>query len=168
MISFPNPLPPRPPVPTTPQGLDASWITTRLAVGGALGSDPEVTNRLNAAGITIVINCQEECRDDCLTGSELSYLWNPTPDDGTPKPPEWFANGLAYALAAICIPHQRTLVHCAAGVNRSPSLAYAIMRALGWDGPSAYRRIITARPACANGIRYAPDADRAIRELGYD
>jgi protein-tyrosine phosphatase len=95
----------------------------------------------------------------------IQYLWNPTIDDGEPKPPEWFAKTIEFSLNALAQPWTKVYVHCAAGVNRGPSSAYAVMLALGWDGPTALALIKERRPTAQVG--YAKDADVAVVTLGY-
>jgi len=57
--------------------------------------------------------------------------------------------------------------HCAAGINRGPSTAYAILIALGLRHHEARAMIVTHRPQTIVGMRYADDAERAITALGY-
>ena len=145
---------------------DFTFITTRLATGAAISS-PDDVQQLIAAGVTHVVDCRAEFDDgQLLASSGLSYLWNGTQDDGVhPKPPDWFGRSLAFALPAICVTGAKVYAHCAAGVNRGPSTAYAIMRALGWAAAPAEAQIRAARPQV--GLAYAADADAAIEALGY-
>jgi dual specificity phosphatase 3 len=146
---------------------DFSFVTARLATGAAVSSPDDVT-ALTDAGVTHVIDCRAEFDDGPLFAGVpgVQYLWNPTPDDGQhPKPLEWFTGSLEFALPALIQPRARVYAHCAAGVNRGPSTAYAIMRALGWTASAARAAITAARPQAQ--IAYADDADRAIAMLGY-
>ncbi|MFD9107046.1 hypothetical protein [Streptomyces bottropensis] len=59
----------------------------------------------------------------------------------------------------------RLYCHCAAGVNRSPAAAYAILRSRGWEPATARARILTRRPEARP--RYFDDAERCLRELGF-
>lgn len=145
---------------------DFTKITPRLATGAAINDAADVA-ALVAAGITAVVDCRAETDDaPLLTGAGLAYLWNPTQDDGQHKSPDWFAKTLAFALPLISQPHQVVLAHCAAGVNRGPSAAYAVMRALGWTAAAAEATMRAARPQV--GLAYKNDADVAILALGYD
>jgi protein-tyrosine phosphatase len=146
-------------------GSFANWITERLATGGALSGSADV-DTLKAAGITAVIDCQAEHDDGPLfADSGIAYVWNPTADDGQTKPPEWFARSLAFALAFLSQPRQYVLAHCGAGVNRGPSTAFAVLRALGLTHGEAMLIVTTGRPQAQ--VRYANDADRAVQALGY-
>ena len=53
-------------------------------------------------------------------------------------------------------PDAVVLVHCHMGVNRGPSMAYAILLALGWDAVEALNAISAARPIA--GVIYAGNA----------
>ncbi|GAC1521760.1 MAG: hypothetical protein NVS3B1_06390 [Marmoricola sp.] len=145
---------------------DFNLITPRLATGAAISSAADAAT-LVAAGITAVVDCRAETDDaPFLVGSGLAYLWNPTQDDGQHKSPDWFAKTLSFALPLIAQPHQVVNLHCAAGVNRGPSAAYAVMRALGWSPGDAEAAIRKVRPQV--GLAYKADADAAILALGYD
>lgn len=144
---------------------DFSVITARLATGAAVSSAEDVA-ALKAAGVTAVVDCRGEFDDGpLLAGSGLAYLWNGAQDDGQHKPPSWFAASLAFALPLIAQPHQMVYCHCAAGVNRGPSTAYAVLLALGWLPASAEALIRSCRPQV--GLAYAGDARDAVTALGY-
>ena len=76
------------------------------------------------------------------------------PDDGLPKPPEWFHRGLNFFRSAS--KHGRVLIHCEAGVNRSPSMAYFSLRSEGLPAQEALHKLGTDR------VRYQDDAERAL------
>ena len=152
------------PDPGAPIGAFGNFVTPRLATGAALSGPPDV-DALAAAGITHVIDCRTEFDDGSLLAQRFHYLYDPTADDGQPKPTTWFQPGIAFALQALSQPASRVYAHCAAGVNRGPSMCYAIMRALGWSASDAAGTIKTARPVAQ--IRYIPDADAAVVSLGY-
>lgn len=141
-----------------------NFVAPRLSTGGALGGPADV-DLLAAAGITHVIDCRTEFDDGSLLAQRFHYLYDPTADDGQTKPPAWFQPGIAFALQALSQPGNRIYAHCAAGVNRGPSMCYAIMRALGWSASDAASTIKTARPVAQ--VRYAADADVAVASLGY-
>jgi protein-tyrosine phosphatase len=153
------------PPPGQPVGSFGNFITPRLATGGAL-TGPADVDALQAAGITHVIDCRVEFDDGTLLAQRFRYLYDPTPDDGNPKPPSWFQPGIAFGLQALSQPGNRLYAHCTAGVNRGPSMCYAIMRAFGWSSADAMSTIKTARPVAQ--VRYSNDADAAIVTLAYD
>jgi hypothetical protein len=156
--------------------MDFDFITPRLATGGQFTSEADV-DQVVAAGITLVVDARAghrdfpvECDDAALFGNhpQITYCWDPTEDDGQPKPVSWFAKALAVALPALTQPRARVLFHCSAGVNRGPSLAYAAMRAVGFGGTDAINLIHAARPVTVGGIAYASSADAAVTALGFD
>lgn len=145
---------------------DFSFLTTRLSTGGGVAS-PADARELAEAGITAVVDCRAELDDAPLLVAypQVLYLWCPTQDDGSSKPPEWFGRGIAFALAALALPRARVHAHCAAGINRGPSMAFAIMLALGWAAEAAEAQIRAARPQV--GLRYRDDAIAGVKKLGY-
>lgn len=145
---------------------DFNFITPRLATGGAIKTADDVV-ALIAAGITYVIDTwEEEDFSHVFEGTPITNLRNVTLDDGTPKPPEWFARSITPALEALKgSPNARVLAHCAGGINRGPSTAYAILRAGGLSASIAENLIRRARPQVQ--LRYMHDADAAIVSLGY-
>ena len=84
------------------------------------------------------------------------------PDDTRPKPGSWFADGITFARAVLADPAARLLVACVAGVNRGPSMAYAILRDQGHSGAEAVALLRRARPAV--NLSYAADYDVANGE----
>lgn len=155
--------------------MDFSVVTAHVATGAAVSSEADV-EALVAAGITHVIDCREEFDDAPLLASHpaLSYLWNGTPDDGATKPPEWFQKSLAFALPALAatpvvqspIPVRPVVyAHCAAGMNRGPSTAYAILLALNFAPNAAETAIRAVRPQVE--LRYKQDAINALKEMGF-
>jgi protein-tyrosine phosphatase len=145
---------------------DYEFVTTRLATGAALQGPDDVV-AMASAGITHVVDCRAEFDDTALFADHpnISVLWDGTQDDGTPKPGSWFEKGIKFALSALAMPDHKVYVHCAAGINRGPSMTYAIMLALGWKGDDAVAAIRGVRPQV--GIRYKSDADAAVMGLGY-
>lgn len=142
---------------------DFSRITERLFCGGQINDSADV-NALCLAGITHVIDAQIERNDGPLMISGIRYLWAPTADDGVhPKPVEWFKDAISFAMSAFLLPGCAVLTHCRAGVNRGPSLAYAIMRAQGWSAGQAMAQLKANRPIVQ--VAYANDAEVALKSL---
>ena len=145
---------------------DFTFITARLATGAAIDG-PEDVDELVAVGITHVIDCRFEFEDTPLLASHpsMSYLYNGVPDDGEPKGADWFAKSIEFALPALGLPRTKVYAHCAAGVYRGPSTAYAILRALGLSADDAEALIRRGRPVAE--LIYKQDADIAVASLGY-
>ena len=134
------------------------FITPQLATGGDCNSADDV-RAVAAAGITHVIDCRYEC-DDCLSfgryAPEIRYLHLGVDDAGNRQPAWWYDDGVAFALIAMADPDAKVLAHCHMGINRGPSMAFAILLALGHDPVEAHRMIRAARPIAH--IWYAEDA----------
>ena len=142
-----------------------NFITNRIAVGGSIESEG-MANELLLRGITHVLNVSEFA-DPAFASAIFKTCFNPTLDDGTFKPASWFADSLAFILPDVTDPKLRFYVHCVAGINRSASTVYAVLRALGLN-PMAARLIIELnRPLDFVGLRYAGDADVALKKLHY-
>lgn len=125
---------------------DITFITERLAVGGAIWTREALTDILRR-GITHVINTQIEFDDHALTDDDQPRILNlGTADDFLPKPPGLFQLAVDFALAALAEPENKVLVHCASGIHRGPMVALAILRALGFPREAAMRLILARRP----------------------
>ncbi len=139
---------------------DFALITERLATGAAVSTADDVA-QLVEAGVTHVIDERAEFDDGPLFAGNpaVTYLWNPTPDDGvTPKPDAWHQANVAFAVAAYSQLRTCVYFHCAAGVNRGPSGAYSALRAcMGFSPDQARGLIVAVRPQA--GIAYAADFD---------
>ena len=125
---------------------DVSFITPRLAVGGMV-HDYEIPE-IQALGITHIINVNWPDRPEhAEVVLSFRHLDLAVLDDGLPKLPAWFHAGLDFANTLG--PDDKLLVHCGHGVNRSPAMAYAILRAWGYDDAEAIVR--AARPQTGSG-----------------
>lgn len=147
--------------------IDYNYVTSRLATGGAIRSEEDV-QILIATGITHIINCRTEFNEirHLVNFPTITYLWKGIDDDGEAKPVAWFKDCIEFGLAALSQPGNKLYVHCQAGINRGPSAAYAILRALGLSARDAAAIIKRARPEAKIG--YSKCADAAIKELKYE
>lgn len=110
-------------------------------------------------GITDIIDVRDEWNDENFVAEQapqVSYHHFGTDDLDNGQPAEWFAKGVSAALTALQDPQRRVMVHCHMGVNRGPSMAFAILLALGMAPVEALDAIRTSRPIA--GIIYAADA----------
>ena len=109
---------------------------------------PDEIEDLKALGITHILSVNWPDRPEypevvaAFHHLDLAIL-----DDGQPKPAEWFLAGIAFAESLG--PHDRLLVHCGHGVNRSPAMVYAILRA--WGHADAETILRAARPQTGSG-----------------
>ena len=149
-----------------PAGLWRSicWVTDRLALSGDL--ETEWPSRGNAqlqswvdAGITDIIDVRGECNDQrfvALHAPHVRYHWFGTHDAGYAQPDDWFAAGVAAAADLMADPNRKVMVHCHMGVNRGPSMGFAILVSQGYDPIEVLAAIRAARPIA--GIIYAEHA----------
>lgn len=137
------------------------FVTDRLATGGDLPygrEEPELAE-WRGLGITHVVDNRLEWNDEDLVAEfapEIAYLHNGVDDAGGHLPDRWYDDGVAWVRAALDDPSAKVLVHCHMGINRGPSLAYAVLLDQGWDPVDAIAAIRAARPIAAAG--YAEDA----------
>lgn len=152
---------------------DFNWLTDEVATGGIMYSTRSIES-VRKNGFTAVLDCQASFDySETFADSGIEYLHNPTADDGELKPVSWFETGLEFALPLLDDPDTRILIHCGAGINRGPSMAYAVIRA--FDGLSAdealdivfERRIRPSGWGRWGAVAYHGDADYALAVLGY-
>ena len=144
---------------------NASFVTPYLAVGGDLETTSEDVavgqlGELGDAGITHVVDVRVEWNDEEWVRerrADLEYLHLGIDDAGQRVPDEWFDNGVRFALEAVETGGV-VLAHCHMGINRGPSMGFAVLLALGWDAVEALDAIHAARPIAF--IAYAEDALR--------
>lgn len=99
------------------------WVTPTLAVGCGVWNEDDV-RAIVADGITHVIDCRETASTEILYARVgIAYLHCPLPDDGSLRGERWFLSGIDFVADA-----PKILVHCNMGLNRGPSMAYAILR----------------------------------------
>ena len=65
--------------------------------------------------------------------ADVTYLHHGMDDAGQRVPAEWFDVAVGFALDALSEPGTKVLTHCHMGINRGPSLGFAVLLALGWD-----------------------------------
>jgi len=149
------------------------WVTPTIAVSGDLDTSSPERARTQLAdwvaqGVTHIIDLRGEWSDQSLVEREapgITYIWLGTHDNGSSQSDAWFEAGVAAALAALADPDAKVVVHCHMGVNRGPSMAFAILLALGMDAIEALEAIRLARPIAAT--LYAGDAiDWWQRQIG--
>jgi hypothetical protein len=139
------------------------FVTDRIATGGDL---PQFWEDAAAGvrtwqdlGITHVIDNRQEWTDEELVSRlapEMRYLYNGVDDAGAGQPDHWFDDGVAWARDALSDPYAKVLIHCHMGINRGPSLTYAVLLDQGFEPIDAIDTIRTARPIA--GVLYAEQA----------
>ncbi|MEY9706418.1 protein-tyrosine phosphatase family protein [Bradyrhizobium diazoefficiens] len=125
--------------------VEINWVAPRLAFGGMIGT-PENMRIVADAGITHVINLQDEFDDTALVGDTgISVHWQKLGNDidfstATIEP------ALDFARHALDGANNALFVHCLAGRNRSAKITYAVLRLIGTPEVDARERIKQAQP----------------------
>src|SRR5271165_6793096 len=126
--------------------MDITWVTDRIAVGGGIWTAENMAE-VSRTGITHIIDMQIEFDDTELAEPHgIAVCWNPIDDDFEPKPPEVFARGVEFALAALEQDESKLYVHCAAGVHRAPMMTLALLGVMGWTLEDGMDLIEARRP----------------------
>lgn len=139
-----------------------AFINDRLAVGLSC-RDASHAHEFASVGVTHWADHRRtRCAEDVLSViPNLTYLWNPTRDDGEAKPAEWYRSTISFAGTALNDPTSVVVVTCARGEHRGPSMAYAVMRVvLGLERGPALRALHSAWPNCDPS--YAEDIDAKL------
>ncbi|WP_170219448.1 dual specificity protein phosphatase family protein [Nocardioides litoris] len=145
---------------------NASFVTPRLLVGGDLDQWDDALahcqlGELVGQGVTHVVDVRIEADDRRFVervSDRVTYHWHGMHDQGQRVPTAWFDEGVRLVLDALEDPDAIVLCHCHMGINRGPSLGYAVLLAQGFDVVEAIDAIRTARPIAA--VAYAEDALR--------
>ncbi|TQL60932.1 protein-tyrosine phosphatase family protein [Oryzihumus leptocrescens] len=143
-----------------------SFVTDRLAVGGDLDWREAVARtqleELVGLGVSHIVDVRVEWSDEefvAVHAPQVRYLHHGMDDDGQRVAAAWFDTGVGWALDALeGDPAHVVLTHCHMGINRGPSLGFAVLLAQGWDPVEALDAIRAARPIAY--IDYARDALR--------
>jgi dual specificity phosphatase 3 len=152
---------------TLPMAMHANihFVTPRLAVGGDLDiRDAGVAllqlEELRELGVTHVVDVRLECSDQRTFAAhcpDTRYLHHGMDDAGQAVPAQWFEHAVRWIEDAWAEdPEAVVLTHCHMGINRGPSLGFAVLLALGWDPVEAIATIRAARPQA--NVWYAADA----------
>ncbi len=143
-----------------------NWVTDRIALGGQFETPDDMT-ALKRAGVTAVINCREVPDPPWVIKSFAVYAepQPAQPDDGKPRGLGWFQSGIGIWLPLAMKLDERVYVHCHAGINRSASMVYALLLYMGLTPDDARWLIVRHRWVDAVGIRYADEAELAVKAM---
>ena len=145
--------------------MDMTWITERIALGGAIWSDSNM-QEVARSGVTHIIDMQIEFDDTELARAYgIEVLWNGTDDDFQPKPPELLDKGVKFGLAALEEESCKLYIHCAAGVHRAAMMTLALLGAMGWDLDEAMETIQRRRPVVDFADVYVGSVENYLRRL---
>ena len=144
---------------------NAHFVTDDLLIGGDLDYRSrrlakKQIRELHEAGVTHIIDVRVEWSDEdwvaeLLPG--LTYFHHGIDDAGQRVHGDWFQAGVDFALEGLRSGGM-VLSHCHMGINRGPSLGFAILLAQGWDPIDALDAIRRVRPIAF--VAYAEDALR--------
>jgi hypothetical protein len=147
-------------------GIDITWVTDRIGVGGGIWTAENMA-AVSRAGITHIIDMQIEFDDTQLAGPHgIAVCWNPVDDDFEPKPAEVFVRGVEFALAALETDGTKLFVHCAAGVHRAPMMTLALLGVMGWAVEDAMGLIEGRRPVADFAEVYVRSVEGFLRGRG--
>jgi dual specificity phosphatase 3 len=151
---------------------DCLWIGGDLetsATGAVTALALAQLDEIEAAGITDILDLRLEWNDESWVEARkphLRYHWLGVDDAGQRMPDEWFATGTKVVLDSVA-GGGRVLVHCHLGVNRGPSMGFAVLLCQGHEPIAALELIREHRPMARIG--YAEDAlDWWLRSTGAD
>jgi dual specificity phosphatase 3 len=144
---------------------NAAFVTPQLLVGGDLDTrDLELASRqlreLVEAGVTHLVDARIEWSDEDWVAEAapgVGYLHHGMDDAGQQVPGTWFDVTVDWTLEALQ-QGGTVLTHCHMGINRGPSLGFAVLLAQGWDVVEALDTIRSVRPIA--WVAYAEDALR--------
>ena len=143
-------------------GMDMTWVTDRIAVGGGIWTAGNMA-AVARAGVTHVIDMQIEFDDSELAKPYgIEVLWNPIDDDFQPKPPEILQRGVDFAIGALGEDASKLFIHCAAGVHRAPMMTLAVLCSMGWTQETAQVLIEKRRPVVDFADVYVRSVERFL------
>jgi dual specificity MAP kinase phosphatase len=120
-----------------------SRITPQLYVGGQHSQRGWM--RLQAIGITAIVNMRETQHDDSAKGiAPERYLHLPTVD-GTPPSMEHLRAGIEFIQSEIAS-GGKVYIHCASGIHRAPTMATAYFISTGLSVSEALAMVKKVRP----------------------
>lgn len=141
------------------------FVTPALAIGGDISAfDDDLAalqfTEICELGITHIVDVRLEWSDlDTFAeqAPDIGYLHHGMDDAGQAVPAQWFEEAVSWIEAAWeDNPDAVVLTHCHMGINRGPSLGFAVLIAQGWDPVDAIAAIRVARPQA--NVWYAADA----------
>ncbi len=143
--------------------MDMTWVTDRIALGGAIWFDDKMIEVVRA-GVTHILDMQIEWDDTPLAKPYgVKVLWNPTDDDFQLKPPELLQRGVDFVMEALDGADSKVFIHCAAGVHRAPMMALAVLRVLGFGLDDAMDMIQTRRSVVDFADVYVRSVEQFMR-----
>jgi hypothetical protein len=121
----------------------------RVIPGLWVGSAPSVrqARRLANGGISVVVDLRREGGAPTTWPETVRVVQIPFEDHGTPTVGE--VSSAASRISRLLRDGEEVLVHCRAGLERSPTIVCAVLMLQGWSLADAYRRVAEARAGAA-------------------
>jgi len=124
---------------------DVARVVPGLWMGSAAAG--RHATRLSREGIDCVVDLREQEPDVGHWPPEVVITHLPLQDHGTPTLDE-LRNAAAMVSTLVKQGHE-VLVHCQAGIERTPTVVCAALLLMGWSLPEAYQRVLEVRPEAA-------------------
>ena len=152
------------------------WVLPRLGLGNSPKTRADAL-RLASLGVTHVLDVRRvidtggEVPPDTsdapqkFVGTGIVYHRTPMHDDGRQQSVASYVDAVTFVRNALARPGTRVYVHCAAGRYRSPSVVYAVLRAMGYSADNAWRTVVAGRPQSQR--QYIPGADASVASLPH-
>jgi protein-tyrosine phosphatase len=123
--------------------------SVRVIPGLSMGSATSVRvgARLARDGIDCVVDLREERSEVAKWPAEIFVRHVPLEDHGTPSLEE--LRDAAVTVSSLVKQGHDVLVHCYAGVERTPMVVCAALLMMGWSLTEAYQRVLEVRPESA-------------------
>ena len=103
--------------------------------------------RLSREGIDRVVDLREQGADVGHWPPEVVITHVPLQDHGTPTLDK--LRDAASTVSSLVKQGHEVLVHCQAGIERTPMVVCAALLLMGWSLPEAYQRVLEVRPEAA-------------------
>ncbi len=137
------------------------FVNPRLAFGGAIKT-PKHAETVRGLGITHVLNLRRSTNEHI---GQFPNLWLRCKDDYKPRPAWFYRRALKFYARAMGQPDTKLFVMCHAGLHRSPSLVYFLLRVSGVTPERAKQKVISARPRAKVIAAYSDSGEYYLRRL---
>lgn len=137
------------------------FVNPRLAFGGAIKT-PRHADTVRALGITHIVNLRRSTNDHI---GQFPNLWLRFKDDYKPRPSWFYRRALKFFAKAMGQPQTKIFVMCHAGLHRSPSLAYFLLRASGVNSGEAKQMVNVARPRAKIIAAYRDSGENFLQRM---
>jgi protein-tyrosine phosphatase len=124
---------------------DAVRVTPGLSMGTA--ASVRSGKRLARDGVDCVVDLREKMPDVGQWPPQVLVRHIPLEDHGTPSVDA--LRDAAVTVSSLVKEGHDVLVHCQAGVERTPMVVVAALLMMGWSLTDAYRRVVEVRPEAA-------------------